>query len=110
MENEYYKKISGNMTDEKILNSAIDFTGKEKSLLEKYFPITLSFHGYKYRYIRIRERRAFDFIVSLKDEWYILYDSCGNTYGGINYLCDQMDGLIKCMEDIWIIKPSNNGR
>ena len=35
------------------------------------------------------------YIYKLADEWYIVYDALG-----VIYKCDQMEGLIKCLNDI----------
>ena len=40
-------------------------------------------------------------VYKLADEWYIVYIYFSNNDGSsVIYKCDQMEGLIKCLEDI----------
>lgn len=97
MENEYYKKVdswdSGKM---------IDFTLIQKSIIENKFGIILLSSQHRDKvYFSISSLKILGYLVSLEDEWYIFYDSTDYMNHNVqNYLCDQFDGLLKCIEDV----------
>lgn len=99
MENEYYKEI----TKEDYINQysesiKINFTVVEYRYIVKHLniPITLENSSGGFIFVRIETG---GWILVMPDEWYIYMCRNNNNRLARFYLCDQFDGLIKCLED-----------
>lgn len=105
---EDYKQITETIWFDKVdsLEKPIFFNDIERMALIKMFK-SCKFNSIRnnikviYEYCRILEMNGQVFkiyidINKLEDEWYLVYDAINRTY----YLCDQLYGLKKCLEDI----------
>lgn len=94
MENEYYGEISFSWSiySDKIIN----FSERDLSILSKHFDkigFTFNETSSGIRFIRING--SYSWIIAIPDEWYVY------RRGDRFYLCDQLDGVIKCIEDTY---------
>ena len=101
--NEYYREIN---YDEyvKYSNNILPFNKDEIERLKKVFDNYSSIFVYRFIYtnksiigfdIDMCFSSKFGYIYKLPDEWYFCY------LDGKNYKCDQMEGLIKLIEDLY---------
>lgn len=95
---EYYRMITSTEVVGMLNNKKmIHITDKEISIIEKagygLKKDTYTWDGNK-TFITARLIKSGRQIWAFEDEWYIYI-----KFGKIYYLCDQMDGLIKCIED-----------
>lgn len=93
--NEYYKKISTNECDEMVRNNMVDISVNQINIISnkiKIGEIGLRTERYKDKlFLRLPDDKSY-FICALKDDWFLFYNRD-------SYLCDQFDGLLKCLED-----------
>lgn len=97
---EYYQVIGLREEGELIKERMINFSTRDISILKKYFTYNFTSHQHNnghddYIYLRTSEENNGNYIISFQDEWYLVYFVNIN----IRYKCDQLDGLIKCLED-----------
>lgn len=96
MENEYYKEISTYEANERIINDMVDISDSQMWIIsDKGIGISSMLRYGNKLFLRLTED-PFDNIIALKDEWFLFH------YGSFNYLCDQFDGILKCLEDKYI--------
>lgn len=109
MKNEYYEKVDVFIDTEymdSLIENMIDFPKNEIAILCNHFK-----HDEKFKfnvdtqnsnkiYLRPLGFESYDYIITCKDEWYVIYCSNKGKKSSF-YKCDQLDGLIKCIEDIY---------
>ena len=49
----------------------------------------------------IKSGITYGYIVELEDEWFIVSDIITNSHLNKFYLCDQLEGLDKCLHNIY---------
>lgn len=89
--NDYYKIISQREYD-KMCNYVIFSENQIKIIQDKYNNIELK-NDIDGNFFQNKILT----ICAHKDEWFTVVDD--STEDSINYLCDQFDGLIKCLDD-----------
>lgn len=91
MENNYYEIIDVNRANYMINNRMISITDDQLKKLEHFIKNIQKQYYNDSVYYTLDD--SLDYISAFEDEWFIL-DFKKNIY-----LCDQWEGLIKCIED-----------
>lgn len=98
--NDYYRKISLIEARSYLTSDNREqFTHNQFNIIKKLSP-DIEISSDKIRLINISGDFNFS-ITKLKDEWFLIY----STYvlpESFYYICDQFDGLLKCIEDLYV--------
>lgn len=99
MEDEYYKKVSTNDWYKFALkNATADISDSQKNIISNMIlagELFTALSGNKF--LKSKDVNVFRYV----DEWYLvtIYNGTNGIFTKSYYLCDQFDGLLKCIED-----------